>query len=432
MEPKTKLQKQVVVLHSKLPVITDYQKKWAEKVCFTLEGFYRAKKIWCTECGNVFEAKESYLSYSLLGTHCPCCGKHLKVTSCRKLKYSPQPQYFTIITTIQGFQVLRHYVISKSCRVGQPAELKINEAVQNWISPKGIEVIMSRSSSYCYGAYDHWCWSSDMEIRSDCGIKGKYHIWASYIKTLRLLPKLKYAGIDDNYHGIIPDILFKMLLRYPFVETLIKQGEKELLEYMEDNITQVGKYWPAIKIAKRHGFNVSKRIDLRMYFDYLEMSDAIGRDLRSPKYLCPANLKKAHDEVMKIKMKLDAKIAAEKKLKQALKDEKLYQKLKGKFLDIAFGDDLIQICVLPSVMDFLKEGMEMHHCVFANKYYRKEDSLVMSARIGDKRIETIEINLRTLDIVQSRGVCNNVTEYHDRIIGLVKKNIGLIRKKMAS
>jgi len=83
-------------------------------------------------------------------------------------------------------------------------------------------------------------------------------------------------------------------------------------------------------------------------------------------------------------------------------------------------------------VDFLKEGMEMHHCVFANKYYRKEDSLVMSARIGDKRIETIEINLRTLDIVQSRGVCNNVTEYHDRIIGLVKKNIGLIRKKIAS
>ena len=272
----------------------------------------------------------------------------------------------------------------------------------------------------------------DMEIRSDCGIKDKYHIWASYIKTLRLLPKLKYAGIDDNYHGIIPDILFKMLLRYPFVETLIKQGEKELLEYMEYNITQVGKYWPAIKIAKRHGFKVSKRIDLRMYFDYLEMSDAIGRDLRSPKYLCPANLKKAHDEVMKIKIKLDAKIAAEKKLQQALKDEKLYQKLKGKFLDIAFGDDLIRICVLPSVMDFLKEGMEMHHCVFANKYYRKEDSLVMSARIGDKRIETIEINLRTLDIVQSRGVCNNVTEYHDRIIGLVKKNIGLIRKKIAS
>lgn len=41
---------------------------------------------------------------------------------------------------------------------------------------------------------------------------------------------------------------------------------------------------------------------------------------------------------------------------------------------------------------------------------------------GDKRIETIEVNLETLDVVQSRGVCNNNTEYHERIIQLVKKN----------
>ena len=68
-----------------------------------------------------------------------------------------------------------------------------------------------------------------------------------------------------------------MLLRYPFVETLIKQGDKELLEYMEDNITQVGKFWPAIKIARRHGFKITKRTDLRMYFDYLEMSKASSR-----------------------------------------------------------------------------------------------------------------------------------------------------------
>lgn len=82
-------------------------------------------------------------------------------------------------------------------------------------------------------------------------LKGKYHIWANYIKTVSLLPKLKYAGIDDNYYDITPDILFQMLLRViPFVETLIKQGDKELLEYMEDNMTQVGKYWPSIKIAR--------------------------------------------------------------------------------------------------------------------------------------------------------------------------------------
>lgn len=432
MKPKTKLQIQVVKLSSKLPEITKKQIRWAEKKCFIQEGFLRAKKIWCTECGNVFEAKESHLSYSLLGADCPCCGKHLKVTDNRKRVYSPQCVYFTIITTIQGFQVLRHYVIHKSCRVGQAAEFVINEAVQNWISPKGYEVIMARTTGCGYGCYDRWYYGSEMEVRSDYYVKEKYHIWARNIKTLSLLPKLKYAGIDSNYHGITPDILFKMIMRYPFVETLIKQGDKELLDYMEDNIIQVAKYWPSLKIARRHGFKINKKTDLRMYFDYLEMSDAIGRDMRSPKYLCPKNLRKTHDEVMKLKQKLDAKISLEKQRDQAIKDEALYQKLKGKFLDIAFGDDLIQISVLQSVIDFLEEGIEMHHFIFRNGYFKKPDSLIMSACIGDKRIETVEVSLRSLSVVQSRGVCNGNTEYHDRIIGLVKKNINLIRQKLTA
>lgn len=431
MKPKTKLQKQVVRLSSKLPALSDYQTSWAIKKCFEMEGFYRAKKIWCTECGEVFEAKESDLSYSLLGVNCPCCGKHLKVKGSRKSVYSPQPMYFTIITTIGGFQVLRHFLASKSCRVGQPAKFEINEAVQNWISPKGIETIMARLTNNSYGIYDRWCWSTNMEIRSDCYLKGKYHIWANYIKTVSLLPKLKYAGIDDNYYGITPDILFQMLLRYPFVETLIKQGDNELLEYMEDNMTQVGKYWPSIKIARRHGYEITKRSDLRMYFDYLEMSEAIGRDIHSPKYLCPKNLKMAHDEVMKLKQKIDERINFEKKMEQAHKDDVLYQKQKSRFFDVYFGDELIQINVLQSVMDFLNEGIEMHHCVYTNKYYLKPESLILSARIHDKRIETVEINLNTLKIVQSRAVCNGVSEHHDRIIQLVRKNINLIRQRIA-
>lgn len=433
MKPKTKLQKQVVRLSSKLPALSDNQTKWAIKKCFELEGFHRAKKIWCTECGNVFEAKESYLLYSLLGVDCPCCGKHLKVSSSRKRVYSPQKLYFTIITTIQGFQVLRHFVIEKSCRVDQPAKYNINEAVQNWISPKGIEIIMARNANMGNYVYDQWCWGSPMEIRSDnYSIKGKYHIWSNHIKTLSLLPRLKYAEFNRDYNGITPDILFRMIMRYPFVETLIKQGDKELLEYMEDNITQVGKYWPSIKIARRHGYKIDKRTDLRMYFDYLEMSDAIGRDMRSPKYLCPKNLKKAHDEVMKIKQKLDAKIAVEKKREQALKNEALYKKLKGKFFGISFTDGTIQVHVLESVQEFLEEGTAMHHCVFTNGYFKKPESLILSARIGDKRIETIEVNLKTLSVVQSRGACNQNTKYHNRIIELVKKNINLIEKKLTA
>lgn len=74
----------------------------------------------------------------------------------------------------------------------------------------------------------------------------------------------------------------------------------------------------------------------------------------------------------------------------------------------------------------------MHHCVWANAYYLKENSLILSATIGRQRIETVEVDLQTLKVVQSRGVCNSNTEYHDRIVNLVNSNMDLIRKRISA
>lgn len=38
--------------------------------------------------------------------------------------------------------------------------------------------------------------------------------------------------------------------------------------------------------------------------------------------------------------------------------------------------------------------------------------------------------MQTLKVVQSRGVCNSNTEYHDRIIKLVEDNAEQIRQRM--
>ena len=69
----------------------------------------------------------------------------------------------------------------------------------------------------------------------------------------------------------------------------------------------------------------------------------------------------------------------------------------------------------------------MHHCVFECGYHKKAKSLILSARIEGKPIETVEVNLETYKVVQSRGVCNKSTEYHEEIIGLVNANMHLIR-----
>ena len=69
----------------------------------------------------------------------------------------------------------------------------------------------------------------------------------------------------------------------------------------------------------------------------------------------------------------------------------------------------------------------MHHCVYACGYYKKSTSLILGATIGGKRIETIEVSLKTFEVVQSRGVCNSVTEHHDAILRLMEANMDKIR-----
>ena len=110
------------------------------------------------------------------------------------------------------------------------------------------------------------------------------------------------------------------------------------------------------------------------------------------------------------------------------KDE--YIRKKAAFLNLVLTDGLIIVKVLQSVDEFYEEGKAMHHCVYTNEYYNQDNTLILSARIDGKRIETVELSLDTFKVVQSRGVCNSNTEYHDRIINLVESNAELIRQRM--
>ena len=78
----------------------------------------------------------------------------------------------------------------------------------------------------------------------------------------------------------------------------------------------------------------------------------------------------------------------------------------------------------------MDEGAELHHCLFSNEYYLKENSLILSATIEGKRIETIEVSLDTLQVIQSRGVCNQNSPYHEQIVNLVNAKHQLIRQRM--
>ena len=57
-----------------------------------------------------------------------------------------------------------------------------------------------------------------------------------------------------------------------------------------------------------------------------------------------------------------------------------------------------------------------------NDYHLKTDSLILSAHINEQRLETIELSLLKITGTPiAGGLCNENTEYHNRIIRLVKK-----------
>mgnify|MGYP002236882529 CR=1 FL=1 len=93
-------------------------------------------------------------------------------------------------------------------------------------------------------------------------------------------------------------------------------------------------------------------------------------------------------------------------------------------------DEEIIIKVLESIDEYYSEGKAQNICVFGSEYYKKADTLILSARIGGEIIETVEVDLRTLKVVQCHGKYNQDTEYHERIIDLVNKNANLIRERM--
>ena len=150
----------------------------------------------------------------------------------------------------------------------------------------------------------------------------------------------------------------------------------------------------------------------------------LDKDIHSPKYVCPTDLHREHDRRQREREE------KAKRRKKAMEDEERFKELKSKFFGIRFTDGAIQVHVLESVQEHLDEGVSMQHCVFDNAYYLKEDSLILSATIEGRRIETIEVSLDTLKVMQSRGMCNKNTEYHKQIVSLINANRKLIRQGM--
>lgn len=431
MKPKNKFQKAVLEASKTLTPLTEAQRKSAIRKALPHLAKRNSKgECDCLECGGSWEMPKNDKAEKIV---CPHCGTHLEIDKKRRRKIHFK-DYFAVVQRHKGYQVIRMFLIDVYMRKNHPADYFIREVFQRWIDKDGKYALIGRKRNFSYYV-DAWDLSSDMEIRRDqyaytispCCICGR----------MSVIPEIKRNGFNGKYYDIPPRILFQSILSDNRMETMLKVGQTSLLSHFAGNEGRtLDKLWQYIKICIRNHYTIK---DATLWIDLVSALEYCGKDLHNPKFICPNDLQLAHDHWIRKREEKQARerVVREREryfadLKQREKDETTYRESKGKFFGIAISDGIICIKVLDSVKAFYEEGAFLHHCVASNKYYDKASSLILSATIDGKPIETIEISLDTFEILECRGRYNQNSEYHEQIISLMKANMNQVAKRMAA
>lgn len=318
-----------------------------------------------------------------------------------------------------------------------------HEVVQRWISSNGKVTDMALLRGFPFYYCDVWALDSDMEVRPHNSLYDEVVAWGDVYPRMSILPQLKRNGFKGDFHGVSPVRLFKALLSDQRIETLMKAGEIEEMKYFLSNRTTADNLWASYLIAKRHHYQIN---NIGMWCDYLMMLKNLDKDIRNPKNICPQDFIEAHDRVNRLidakrekaraererQYEIERREREQQRLLKEKENEDKFIALKSKFFGLVITDNELTIKVLESIDEYYEEGRMQDICVFGAGYYRKEDTLILSARIGDEIIETVEVDLKTLKVVQCHGKYNKDTKYHNRIINLVNNNAKLIRKRMTA
>ena len=424
MRPRNLREKHIVELNGRLRPLTTPQKEWALNATIKHYG-YRLKSGMCTcmKCGH--EWLETRNGMCL----CPECGTQIEIKDTKE-RVIRDKSYFNVITTMEDYQVVRMFLMIVEMRKGMKAKPAYLEIGSYWIDPKGNATVIGLQRTL--GHYiDSFAFGSPLEIRRDNEAFQRISDEWVYPR-IKVTDTIKRNGFKGSCHHIHPVTLFQEVLTNPKAETLMKANEIELLRYLCARPTckaDIETYWNTIKIANRKGYKVK---DSQMWMDYIKMLERCGKDIQSPKYICPANLQEEHDRYMRKVHILEDKKKRAEDIRKAQEREASFKEQKEKFFGIRINDGEIEVKVLESVEEYRLEAESQHICLFSAAYDQREDSLIFSARINGRIIETIEVDLKTLRVVQSRGVCNQNTEYHDRIVSLINANTHLIKERITA
>lgn len=414
MKPRNKTEIEVLALSSKLPLLSDKQRAWAISKCTSEQDAYR----WSNRTSR--------------GS-------------------------FYLACTFRGWQVLRYFQVFVKYRYHKITDRIIfKECMQQWMKDGSYVFLAKHRRSGYYS--DAFCEFSPMEVRNNTcyGMLGDPRLlgWDGvYIASLQR--KYKYA-LQDFKKKVDFDNILRAVNAHPYNETLMRKDLETWKACQYHGAIFDHQLMCAVKVVIRHK-KASYLYD-SLWWDMIDSLRYMKKDLHNPAYICPEQLQKAHDYWLSLALSRKKKMSdrmtklrqiqeekrqlayieeqarrEEENKKRAKSIARIYVAKRKPFFDIDITDGVIHVKVLKTVDEFFEEGKEMHHCVFSNRYYdvcERPNCLILSATVNGQRMETIEIDLSTLKIIQCQGKYNQNSPFHDAILKLVENNSWQIESRI--
>lgn len=420
---------------------------------------------------------------------CPCCHSNLNVHTLsdsvggKVKRVNHQDDFFQVMNVVGDWQVTRLFYMQRYCYVRKPStDWEVFEVCQAWNRPDTPKTHFrslpkKMMAGYYFNPYSLWDWVAERDEDGHRKVVDGDYVW--HVEPRRLEPRMaggnNYFETDAIVHaellpyyaqrGITLDTIkdchksaewlfegFSEKNYKPMYETLLKAREYDLFRRMTDAHEKelAEQVFTAWKIAQRNHYDTKQD----EWVDLVTMLIEQGKDYRNAHYVCPADLHAAHAALLTEKRRQEEvrreremaqwridhaeeiarneeqrRVESERKLKDALQEEEDFIKRREKYFGLTIPSDKgFNIVVLQNIKEFKHEGDVLHHCVFHCAYYRKPDSLILSARDSENNpIETIEVDLKAYNILQCYGDYDEFTPYHDAIEGCVRSNMWRIK-----
>ena len=439
MKPRSKTEIFYVELAERLPGIGGEVEQWAQATLFedSRVGYYsrRRKSVHCMCCGHAGEALDSPLA-TAIAYECPNCGRPLSVYKSHPRQEMHTEKWFYIVDVFEGRQVVRMFEASRWNEApGVQTRFNIRELWQRWLTEEGKEVITSRPYSRTFNSFHFRTWEPYGVARHCYSCNGYYEYGDLFVcrgcwmyPQVKISPLLRRNGCTVGNlkymqrRGVDVFEMMQMALNNNTLETLIKAGQNALAAYyLRQPSFNIRQYMHAVNICTRNGYKIK---DADIWIDYIHSLIITGRDSHNAVYVCPKNLKEAHDRMQE----LIGACPYDQDDATVSRSIRYRSKMKA-FAGIKMKGDAFSIAPIMTLAMLKKEGELMNHCVYRNKYDKK-NSIILSVRRRNRKrdcLATVEVGLDRFTILQCRGKNNSIPPYDAEIRELIGSNMNMIR-----